>query len=78
MESQEHEQPHRKRNIITMLIRFGAELNLLQRVVYALFSLVLSSVRLTLFGPVSESWRNGDLLAAFIGCLLQSEFSASA
>ena len=59
-----------QRNIITMWISFGPELNLKQRIGYAFFSLVIISVGLTLMGVTVSSIKDGDLLTAAIWAIV--------
>ena len=57
----------KRRNIVTMMVSFGRELTLLQRIGYSLFGLVTFPSGLLFLGVVAwGEFRGGDLLGAVV------------
>ena len=54
------------RNIVTMMVSYGRELTLTQRIGYAMFSLFALAFGLFLLLVVSEAYKSEEVLTAFI------------
>ena len=55
-----------QRNIVTMMVTYGRELSLVQRIAYSMFSLFALSFGLAFLLVASQSFRDGDLLLACV------------
>jgi len=57
----------KRRNIVTMMVSFGRELTLVQRISYSLFGLFILAFGLIFLGVVAlGEFREGDLLGALV------------
>jgi hypothetical protein len=56
----------KRRNIVTMMVSFGRELTLLQRIGYSLFGLVTFALGLQFLDVALGEFRGGDLLGAIV------------